>query len=204
MSELLKAGAGAVFLIGAGIFASMSSADTQKRAVAHYGLNEVQVDYQKACQSSLSKYDKEFKGGASRQVGCACVAAEIGKVLTVTSAADYEKYKKVQSVIVKHAPTDDSDDMDVMGVMTDLSTLEGVAVTESYEIMGHVGEAIGACKSARLPAKVPENVSVSGQNSSPSQGCNGLSERTMNQLKKVAERNGEKLEDVCARVSTSS
>lgn len=204
MSELVKAGAGAVFLIGAGIFATMSSADTQKRAVAHYGLTEVQVDYQKACQKSLSKYDKEFKGGASHQVGCACVASEIGKVLTVTTDADYDNYKKVQNVIIKHAPTDDGENMDVMAVMTDLTSLEGVAPSESYEILGHVGEAIGTCKSARLPAKDPAPISTNRDSAGGSEGCNGLGQSTINQLKKVAERNGESLEDVCARVSTSS
>lgn len=204
MSEILKFAAGAVFLVGAGVYTSMSSADTQKRAVAHYGLTDVQVDFQKSCQKSLSRYDKEFKGGASHQVGCACVASEIGKSGSVVSEADYQKYAKVQNTIIKFAPTDDTDDMDVMGLMSELGDLEDVTMSEGMNIAGEIGDVIGTCKSARLPATAKANnaTTFTGE-TKPRQGCSGLSQSAIDQLKKVAERNGESLEEVCARVSTS-
>ena len=69
-----------------------------------YGLSGPTLEMAQTCDSSMSRYNLEFKQGAKNHAGCACLAREIS---TNIETPDYEFLKTSYSSILKARATND-------------------------------------------------------------------------------------------------
>ena len=179
-----------------------SEQDFDKMASA-YQLSQPQIEFAKSCKTSLSANDKEFRGGASKNVGCGCVASK----LSVDGAeVDYGKMSSAFSSVIKFSPTDDNEQTDIAGMFQDITENQGLTYPEAMTSMTEISRAIGECKGAKLPT--PNAVAVSNTTHQPTitdassneRGCEGLSTSTVKTLQQIADRDGKSLEQVCSSV----
>ena len=199
-----------VVVLGVGLFAwtSMKSNENFERTVAHYELDLAQVEFTRACMSSLSRHDKEFKDGAKKHTGCGCMAASLGKT---DQAIDYQKMSLAFGSVVKFSETDERKTADFAGLMKEMTELHGLSYAETMPMISELGTAMDVCKDAKLPKRSMRVASEKSDRAQPYQptvldsstntkGCDGLSPDSIAVLQKIADRDGKTLEDMCASV----
>ena len=101
--------------------------------------------------------------------------------------------------------------IDAVGLMQELTETHGLDYGETMTVIAELGRATDECKSAKLPkasmqqasnfssANAPYQPTVSDAPSS-GKGCKGLSADSIETLQKIADRDGETLDEICARV----
>ncbi|MEO1305665.1 MAG: hypothetical protein AAFV37_11850 [Pseudomonadota bacterium] len=202
-----------LIVVGVGAFAwmSMQSEKNFERAVEHYNLNPAQIEFARSCKSSLSVHDKEFRGGASDSTGCACIASTMASSETAGQAIDYLKMGLAFDSVVEFSEEDNSKAVDIMGLVTELTTKHSLTYGETMLAVTELGIATDVCNDARLPktsspnavgvstAKQPYQPTVTDAPSN-SKGCEGLSASSVATLQQIADRDGKTLEQVCASV----
>lgn len=199
-----------VVVLGVGLFAwtSMKSNENFERTVAHYDLNPAQIEFTRACMSSLSRHDKEFKAGAKKHTGCGCIAATIAKD---GQSVDYQKISLAFGSVVKFSETDERKTADFVGLIKELTEEHGLSYVETMPIINDLAGAMDVCDAARLPSGAVSDASQKIGRIQPYQptvldapistnGCDGLSAESVVTLQKIAERDGKTLEDMCANV----
>ncbi len=199
-----------VVVVGVGFFAwsQMQSEQNFDRMAAHYNLNPAQIEFAESCMSSLSYHDKEFKGGAKSYTGCGCIASTLA---SGEQAVDYTKMSRAFGSVVKFSETDSGKDIDAIGLMQELTGTHGLDYGETMTVIAELGRATDECKSAKLPKASMQQASNSSAPAAPHQpivtdvpssgtGCSGLSADSIETLQKIADRDGETLEEICARV----
>jgi len=176
-----------------------SDYDFEKMATA-YQLTPPQVEFAKSCKASLNANDKTFRGGASKTVGCGCVAASLGV------DADYEKMTSAFRSVIKFAPDDEGGEADIAGMFQDMTDHRGLTYPEAMNAMTDIGRAVGECKGAKLPnanaVGVSETMHQPTITDAPTsdRGCAGLSPSTLKTLQQIADRDGKSLEQICSSV----
>ncbi|MEL6861018.1 MAG: hypothetical protein AAGL11_04205, partial [Pseudomonadota bacterium] len=102
-------------------------------------------------------------------------------------------------------------DIDAVGLMQELTGTHGLDYAETMTVIAELGQATDTCKSAKLPKASTQVTSAPSTPSAPYQptvtdapssakGCAGLSPDSISTLQKIADRDGETLEAICARV----
>jgi hypothetical protein len=179
---------------------SMKSDHDFEKMASAYQLTPPQVEFAKSCKSSLNANDKTFRGGASKTVGCGCVAANLGVDV------DYEKMTSAFRSVIKYAPDDNGGEADIAGMFQDMTEHRGLTYPEAMNAMTDIGSAVGECKGAKLPKT--NAVAVSDTMHQPTimdapssnRSCEGLSSTTVKTLQQIADRDGKSLEQVCSSV----
>lgn len=183
---------------------SMKSEHDFEQMATAYDLSPPQIEFAKSCQTSLRANKKEFRGGASKIVGCGCVAAN----LPVDGAeVDYGKMSAAFGSVIKYSPTDGGDEADIAAMFQDITQKKGLTYPEAIGAMTEISRAIDTCKGAKLPKPNAEAVSettyqptITNAPKSNVRGCEGLSPDTVKTLQQIADRDGKSLEQVCSSV----
>ncbi|MEM9053786.1 MAG: hypothetical protein AAGB16_00545 [Pseudomonadota bacterium] len=207
----------------------MKSEENFEKMTAHYNLNQPQIEFTRSCISSLSRHNKEFKGGAASYVGCGCMASKLAEDTVGGAPVDYEKMANAFGSIAKFSETDHGKTTDIAGMLSDMTEKQGLSYSDALLAASALGQATDLCKSARLPSQttasrhVPAPQAVEGFDpaarisklgktaKAPYQptaidaptnknGCEGLSASSIETLQKIADRDGKTLEEICANV----
>lgn len=194
-------------LVGWGM---LHSEENFEKMSAHYQLSAPQVEFARSCMSSLSSYDKEFKGGAASYMGCGCMASNLADSEDPDADVNYLKMADGFRSIAKYSETDADKQTDVVGLFQDMTENQGLSYPEALQTATELGRVTDMCKDARLP-KTSANtnaVGTSGTTYQPTatdapsnaKGCEGLSPSAVETLQKIADRDGKSLEDICKNV----
>ncbi len=187
----------------------MKSGENFDKMAAHYSLNQPQIEFARSCMSSLSSFDKEFRGGAKSHVGCGCMATKLADGSTAGAPINYDQMGNAFYSVAKYSETNDGKATDIAGMFQHMTETQGLTYGDAMLAASELGRVVDACKSARLPKA--NAVALSSSNGAPYQptatdaptnakGCEGLSASSIETLQKIADRDGKTLEEMCSRV----
>ena len=203
--------AGTIVVVGLIVaWSSMRSEQKLETMVASYGLNQAQTEFAQSCISSLDYHDKEFRGGASHHAGCGCMATNLADETGAEADVDYSQASFAFRSVVKFSETDDGKETDFAAMFEDMTQNQGLSYPDAIAATTEIGRVMDVCKSAKMPKNAPKTnaVSVGGDPYQPAsidtpvatKGCDGLSTSSIETLQKIADRDGNTLEQMCARV----
>lgn len=144
----MKFGGVALVLAGAYGMGQVQSASTFNAAADRYQLSSEQVDVMRTCLSSMSRYSRSFKKGASKELGCACIAQ---KVTAVIDRQYYAAAGRVVDVFMQASKSGNSRAV-LLNAMTRDRVISKITESTRLSMFGAVGRAIAPCGDAKTHA----------------------------------------------------
>lgn len=203
--------AGTIVVVGLIIgWSTMRSEQKLESMVAHYDLDQAQIEFAQSCISSLDLYDKEFRGGASHHAGCGCMASNLAGEAEAESAVNYLQMSTAFHSVVKFSETDKDKETDFAALFQHMTVTQGLSYPDAISAATEIGRVMDLCKSEKMPKNGNRMNAVSvGKGAhqptstdmpAKTNGCDGLSPDSLKTLQKIADRDGQALEEICARV----